>query len=158
MPRGGRRDGAPGKSYSNRKDLNGAPSMPNVAPGQTYGARAEQQAAQRAIPVGPPPRSATPAPPAPPAGGAGGAGGGLAALLGGGSGPMPGDIRLDAPSERPAEPVTAGMPMGAGPGVEALGPLGQAGSGEDVAMALRAAYEAYPSEDLRMILERLDLG
>lgn len=122
--------------------------MPNVASGQTYGRRAEQQAAQRALPVGPPPPSAAPAPMTAPA-----------AAPAAPMGPLPGSLTpLTAPTARPGEPVMAGVPMGAGPGVEALGALGQAGSEEDVVMALRAAYDAYPSEDLRLILERLDLS
>lgn len=41
---------------------------------------------------------------------------------GGGAPPAPADIiPLGAPSARPNEPVTAGAPMGAGPGLESLG-------------------------------------
>lgn len=72
--------------------------------------------------------------------------------------PLPGQITpLSAPSERPGEPLTAGMAMGAGPGAEA-NPFNAVGGADDAVMAIRAAYRAYPSEDLRMILERIDLG
>lgn len=135
--------------------------MAKAVPGQTYGKVAEQVAAQRAIPVAGSPQSPTPAPPAT----AGGAGGGLppalAAMMGGGGAPvpMPGEVtRLDAPSERPGEPITAGVPVGDGPGIEALGPMGMAGSPDDAILALRAAYSAYPSEELRAILELVDLA
>jgi len=58
---------------------------------------------------------------------------------------------------RPDEAITAGMDMGAGPGSEALGGLGQVGSPDDAVMGLRAAYAVYPSEELRAILEAIDL-
>lgn len=143
MPRGGKRTGTPGKSYSNRSDL----AVPmSAASGQAYGAKAEQMAAQRAIPIarpatdavpqGGPPSAAPAGPPGPPM-------------------PQPGQVTsLGAPSMRPDEPVTAGMPMGAGPGLEALGPL--ASGGEDVNMQLRAIYRQFPNEDLRRVLEAID--
>ena len=149
MPRGGRRQGAPGQSYGQRSDLN-APKIMSV-PGQTYGKQAEQVAAQRAIPMGPPPSASMP-PPAAPAPGAAAPGAGAPPPM-----PMPGGLTpLDAPSERPDEPVTAGMAMGAGAGAEA-NPFSAYGDADDAALALRQAYAAYPSEDLRAILERMDL-
>ena len=120
MPRGkgGSVQGAVGKAYPNRTDLN--PSAPvEVAPAQNYGERQQQQAAQRAIPVGPSPPAAAPGaepgaerqpglpqslPPAP-------AGG-------------PGVLPFLHPSNRPNEPVTAGLPTGPGPGPEALTGVG----------------------------------
>lgn len=61
---------------------------------------------------------------------------------------MPGGpgIHLMRPTERPGEPVTAGLPMGPGPGPEALGPLGQqamANQGQSVG-ALLANLAAAP--------------
>lgn len=126
-----------------------------AASGQQYGARAEQMAAQRAIPVAAPPAPST-APPAgaTPAGGA--VRSGMPAMLAG-LGPLPGQVvPLDAPSMRPGEPVTAGLPVGAGAGAEA-NPFSSVGSTDDVALALRGAYAAYPSPELRAILERIDL-
>lgn len=46
MPRGGRRTGTPGRSYSNRTDLTTA-----VAPSQHYGDRAQREAQQQAVPL-----------------------------------------------------------------------------------------------------------
>ena len=63
---------------------------------------------------------------------------------------------LDAPTQRPNEPVTAGLPVGAGPGLEA-NPFASIGSSDDAVIAIRAAYAAYPSEELRLILEGIDL-
>lgn len=88
MPRkgkGGPRSGNPGTAYTNRSDL-AADTQPVAVPtGQTYGEAGRQQAAMSAI-------------------GIPDVQGQLAA--------MPG---LTDPSQRPEEPLTAGMPMGPGP-------------------------------------------
>jgi hypothetical protein len=102
MPRGGRRDGTPGRAYGNRSDLNGPkpPGMPlpvQAASGQAYGARKQQEDAQRAIPMASAPGMSQPA-------------------------MSPEQIpSLTDPTTRPNEPVTAGLPVGPGPGPEALG-------------------------------------
>ena len=88
MPRkspGGMRQGAPGKAYSNRKDLNATAKQPiRSAPNQQYGARTAQEEAQKVIPL---PET-----------------------------PQPGSFgQLTRPTERPNEPVTAGIPIGPGP-------------------------------------------
>lgn len=70
---------------------------PTAAPGQQYGKAKEQIEAQKVVPL--------PAQPAVPA---------------------PGAMPFDRGSERPNEPVTAGLPVGSGPGPEALGPMGEA--------------------------------
>jgi hypothetical protein len=56
--------------------------------------------------------------------------------------PPPGSIpSLTAPTERPGEPVTAGLPVGPGPGPEALGaPAPQS----DALFDLRALARQYP--------------
>lgn len=78
MPRGGKRQGTPGKAYANRTDM-----------GMNYDQSAGSAAAggmQPAAPSGPPP-------------------------------PTPDDSpNLSAPTAYPDEPVTAGLPIGAGPG------------------------------------------
>ena len=107
MPRTGKsgsRQGTPGTSYSNRTDLN----MPiSTVPNQGYGEAAQQRAAQGAIPMaGSPVATAPPAAAAPQAG------------------PMaqpqqdvtpmarPGSLPHLEPTQRPNEPVTAGLPFG----------------------------------------------
>ena len=124
MPRGrgGVVQGTPGNAHPNRTDLMGAVPVA-VAPGQEYGKRAEQQAAQSVIPVAAPPVGAptsptppqgaptgapTPQPITPPGIGKGNAGLGL----------------WTHPSERPNEPITAGLATGAGPGPEVLTGVG----------------------------------
>lgn len=97
MPRGGARQGTPGRAYGNRSDLNGPkpPGTPlpvTAAAGQPYGARKAQEDAQRAVPMA----------------------AGLPA-------PAPTQVpSLAEPSSRPDEPVTSGLPMGPGAGPEAL--------------------------------------
>lgn len=148
MPRGGRRTGTPGKTYTNRADLNTnrGPVPMMAATGQAYGQRAEQMAAQRAMPVAAPPAPAMappPAPAGPPAGGA------LAP-----SGPMPGELGFADPSGRPGEPVTAGVPVGPGPsGVDQ--PVGM---DSPLRLRLGAMYQAFPTEELRSLIEQLDEG
>lgn len=98
MARGGRRAGKPGVAYQNRSDLNGSKiPLPTTAPSAQYGEGAKLQAAQAAVPMGPSPVANIP------------------------QGPLPGAAGpLNRPSERPDEPITAGLPTGAGPGPESL--------------------------------------
>lgn len=97
---GGRRQGQAGTAYANRSDLNG-PVPIRTAPGQPYGSAKQQEAAQQITPMGPPTTASGPAAP-------------VAAAVPGGLTP------LNAPSQRPNEPITSGLPMGAGPGPEVL--------------------------------------
>lgn len=119
--RGGQRAGTPGKSYSNRTDLN------QPASADVYGDRKASQERMEAVPLqraAPPTTGVQQQPPAAP-------------------------LPLNRPSDRPMEPVTAGLPTGPGPGPEALG-LGQ----DDFLTVLRAAYEVAPSPELlRLILD-----
>lgn len=57
---------------------------------------------------------------------------------------------LDAPTMRPDEPVTHGLPSGPGAGPEVL----DLDEGDEVLTALRAAYDAFPTtEMLRLLLD-----
>ena len=123
-PRGGRRQGKPGGLYPNRSDLRNVKPPMQAAPGQGYGEAKAQMDAQRAVPVAPPPP------------------------------PQPADLPpLTRPSERPNEPVTAGLPIGPGPGPEVLTRFD-----DGPATMLRAAYARFPSEELRELIEELDGG
>lgn len=143
MPRtfdhGGVRQGAQGKTYSNRTDLNGSSTQPiRTAPSQQYGQGVQQIQAQQAIPL---PNSQV-MPPQP-----------LASSLS--SGPLPGELpSLNAPTARPGEPVTHGSSSGPGGGPEALTPMG--GLGQDVGSVIRSLYSRYPNSDLRDLLEVFD--
>ncbi len=130
---GGPRTGTPGSSYSNRTDLPGKPTQPvTVASGQQYGSRQAQVDAQRAVPL-----PAAAPPPAPQAAGTVTAG------------PI---TPLDAPTALPNQPVTHGLPVGAGAGPEVLGL-----EGSSVLDALRGIYAAFPDEDVRAMIEQLEI-
>lgn len=61
---------------------------------------------------------------------------------------------LHAPTTRPNEPVTAGLPIGAGPGTEALGHLGA--PNDQVLANLYTAYRVAPTEGLRALIEQTE--
>ena len=104
MPRGkgGERQGTPGTSYGNRTDLN----MPvSNVPNQEYGKAAMQQRAQQAVPMAQAPNVAASAPQAQQR-----------------PSVVPGSLPYIAPTQRPTEPITAGIDVGPGPGSEAISP------------------------------------
>lgn len=110
MPRGGSRTGTKGTAYQNRSDLQanaGKPLPIKTPPSTQYGSSAASVRSQQAVPMAPqsgPPPVAAPAP-------TGAAPGALA----------PGSFGdLLRPTENPDEPVTAGLPVGPGPGPEVL--------------------------------------
>lgn len=135
MPRGGRRSGKPGKSYPNRTDLPTAPDPgAGTFKGQPYGAATAQAQVQGATPPG----GGQGAPPA----------------TAGPPGPVPGSLgEFSRPTERPGEPVTAGLDIGAGPGPEALG---MTKTTDPVALQLRALYQKYPMQELAELLDEID--
>src|SRR5215204_3091863 len=96
MPRGGRRGRTPGEAYPNRSDLQTAQPISAVKD-QPYGQAGQQQKAQKTAPLaGAQAARVQPAPKAP---------------QGMGEPPLP----FNRPTERKGEPITAGVPMGAGP-------------------------------------------
>lgn len=142
MPRGGKRQGKPGASYSNRSDLN---QPVRTAPSRHYGAAKEQAQAQKALPLpqapGPPAAApaAAPGPPAP-------------APSSGALPPDPG--LLSGPTSRPHEPITSGLPVGAGPGPSALG---AGNTPDDQLLAnLYRAFQLAPSEGLRALIDQTE--
>jgi hypothetical protein len=65
---------------------------------------------------------------------------------------MPGTLgALDRPTERPGEPLTAGLPSGPGPGPEALAGVGI--GGDALELQLRALYQKYPMPEIARLLE-----
>ena len=60
-------------------------------------------------------------------------------------------VPMNAPTQRPDEPVTAGLPVGPGPGPEALGIM--QGGADDVVSFLQGVYAEAPNEDVRRLLE-----
>jgi hypothetical protein len=64
---------------------------------------------------------------------------------------------LSAPTARPNEPVTAGLPMGAGPGPEAMTqPVGGMDGSDQVLANLYAAYRTAPTEGLRALIQQTE--
>lgn len=129
MPRarggqGGVRTGSPG-ARPNRTDIAAPRAVPNeVAPGQTYGAGAAETAAQRAVPVSQPPGPPTGAP-VPTSGAAGPDLPAAGQPFNPPPGQAPGELPWLHPTNRPHEPITAGLPVGAGGGPEILQGIGQ---------------------------------
>lgn len=116
MARGGRRQGTPGKGYSNRTDLltNRQPAGDSPFTAASGGVQAQAQ-----LPRGPQ--------------------------------VFPEDIpKLDDPTARPNEPVTAGLFSGPGPGPEAIGPTPP----DPITQELEAAYLLSPTPELRRVIDR----
>lgn len=59
---------------------------------------------------------------------------------------------LFEPTQRPDEPITAGMPFGDGSNYPTAMPV----QFDDTAAQIRAAYALYPNESLRMLLNALE--
>lgn len=149
---GGKRTGTPGKAYPQRSDLNKKPRggpQPAAAPsGLPYGQRQQLERAQNVIPL---PGGGGPAPQIPV-----GAGQAPAPVPTGAGGPAPGDatVPIGAPTLRPNEAVTTGLPMGPGAGPEAL-PLDP---GDDTALQIKALYQLFPSDAIGSLLELYENG
>lgn len=60
---------------------------------------------------------------------------------------------LTRPTERPDEPLTAGAPMGPGPGPDALPPPAPSTAADE----LRALFIQFPSPELRELIELADM-
>lgn len=135
------------QQYPNRSDLrNPAAKVPVMAaPGQTYGEAGKQMAAQKAVPMAAAPTDAqVPVTPA-----------------------APGSLGdLTRPTERPNEPLTAGVDFGPGPGSEALGlsnrtpltpDLGYGpGTRQDLIDQVRFVYSKFPNPAIFQLLMNLE--
>jgi hypothetical protein len=133
MPRGkgpgGPRQGTPGKGYSNRTDLasNMDMSKNTAASGGMTAPAPDPGVAQLGQP------EALPMPAV-------------------GADDIP---NLTDPTQRPDEPVMAGVPLGAGPGPEAMGPM-PPNPMDPTRQIVQALMDLAPSPDLARILNRLD--
>lgn len=131
------------EKYSNRTDLqNPAAKMAaTAAKGQTYGEAGKQIAAQKAVPMGASPSDVqTPQVTQAPT-------------------PMPGQITdLTGMTERPNEPLTAGMNFGPGPSAAMFGqPLNpEPGSNQALAEQVRAIAALYPNPSLLQLALELE--
>lgn len=125
------------KQYSNRTDLSNpaAKIAATAAKGQTYGEAGKQVAAQKAVPMGSAPTDVQAAQVQP--------------------SPVPGQVSdLLGPTERPNEPITAGMNFGDGPSSAVFGPSVRPspGSNQDLAEQLRAIASLYPNPALLQLV------
>lgn len=131
MPPGGARQGQPYRSYNNRTDLNSGTRTTGAGSADaTYGDGVNAETVRTATPN-------APRPPAP--------------TRGGGQGMVgPGAIGpLDAPTDRPDEPLTAGLPIGPGPGPAGMAALPELNPDIE---RLRALARIYPSRDLMRLI------
>lgn len=129
MPRGGKRQGTPGKGYTNRTDLS-----TNYMPGSAANGGVKPPA-QPAAP------QAAPTQPQVPAG---------LPLVGADQVPNIGD-----PTMRPNEPVTAGIGAGPGPGPEIIGPLPPSPA-DPIRQVLQAMMLVDPNADIVRLMNRLE--
>ncbi len=136
MPRGGKRNRTRGKTYTNRSDLNAQTQPVTAVPSRGYGDRATQEAAQGALPL-------------PQTGQVGQAGTPQDTHV------RPGEVTgLDAPTQRPSEPLSTGAPFGPGGGPEVLGPA----NFDEGTEALKALFQAHPeSPELAALVEEAGL-
>jgi len=95
--------------------------------GQTYGEASRQREAQRMVPTGPSPTGEVDLGP------------------------------LTRPTEAPSEPLTAGIPMGAGPGPESVPPIAAPpGSTQDLVLRVRAIASRFPNPALLQLVQDLE--
>jgi hypothetical protein len=119
-------------AYPNRTDLNNAMN-PKVAvqtaTGQTYGKATEQRNAQKAMPMGASPADARPQ-------------------------VTPGSLgAFGRPSDRPEEPITAGVDFGDGPNAVQAGIQLQPRTQDAVLDRLRTIYRNFPNEELADLID-----
>ena len=120
--------------YSNRTDLqNPAAKMAaTAAKGQAYGEAGAQIASQQAVPMGAPPTDMV------------------------SPGIAPGSMGgLSRPSERPAEPITAGADFGPGPTMAQAGIATTLPGFNDTLEELKVLFRQFPNDDLAALLSAL---
>jgi hypothetical protein len=120
--------------YSNRTDLqNPAAKMAaTAAKGQAYGEAGKQIAAQQAVPMGASPASMMP------------------------QGVAPGSMGgLTRPTERPAEPITAGADFGAGMNMAQAGITTTLPGFNDTLEELKVLFRQFPNDDLAGLLSAI---
>jgi hypothetical protein len=120
--------------YSNRTDLqNPAAKMAaTAAKGQAYGEAGAQIASQQAVPMGAPPTDMV------------------------SPGIAPGSMGgLTRPTERPAEPITAGADFGPGPNMAQAGIVTTLPGFNETLEELKVLFRQYPNDDLAGLISAL---
>lgn len=118
-------------AYANRTDLNNAMKKVarTAAPGQTYGEATKQIEAQKAMPMGASPADTRPAPTP----------GGLGAF--------------GRPTDRPDEPITAGVNFGDGMNAIQAGVNVPPRVEDPVLERLRVIYSSFPNDELADLID-----
>lgn len=118
-------------AYGNRTDLNSPAEKvaKTVVPGQTYGQGAAQMRAQEAVPMGQAPSEAAPR------------------VVPGAAG------AFDRPTDRPQEPITAGVNFGPGLNAAQAGVARPLRTEDPVLDRLQQLHDLYPNEDLADLLD-----
>lgn len=152
MPRARKPPRAPGgNAKAQRHDLVMPAQAPAAPTNMEYGSHNDSIAAQRALPV-----AGSPPPPAPggagPAAGPPGAGGGFAGALAAAMAHPASADALDAPTNRPDEPLSQGAPFGPGAGPEKLG---LPSAGEDIALKMHLLYQQYELPEIAELLTEM---
>lgn len=122
-------------AYGNRTDMNSPAEKiaKSAAPGQTYGKAAAQLRAQAAVPMA---RASSEAPAQAP------------------TGPVPGGLgELTRATERPQEPITAGVNFGPGMNAAQAGVNRPLRTEDPVLDRLQQLNDLYPNEDLADLLD-----
>lgn len=121
-------------AYSNRTDLNNAMNKKvavQTATGQTYGKASEQRRAQQAMPIGASPADVAPS-----------------------QGVAPGSLgAFNRPTERPTEPITAGVNFGDGPNAIQAGVNQPIRTEDPVLDRLKTIFEQFPNDELADLLD-----
>ena len=123
------------ENYPNRSDLRNPTTKVAraAAKGQAYGEAGKQLASQRVMPIAPSPTTVTPQNAAPRV--------------------APGQLGdFGRPTERPDEPVTAGMNFGAGPNSMEAGVPFVPGRNPAIE-ELKAIYRMFPNDDLADLID-----
>lgn len=118
-------------AYPNRTDLNNAFNKVarKAAPGQTYGEAAKQIEAQKAMPMGASPADARPS-------------------------VAPGSLgAFNRPSDRPEEPITAGVDFGAGMNSVQAGINNPPRVEDPVLERLKNIFRNYPNDELADLID-----
>jgi hypothetical protein len=125
--------------YPNRSDLRNPATRRVEFTGQTYGQGAAQQQAQDVVPAGSAEQDVRAQQ--------------IAAQ--GSPRPRPGAQPFGRASERPDEPITAGADFGPGPNAVGAGIRPKMIAKDSIELQLEALYRYYPTEGVRVLLDRM---
>jgi hypothetical protein len=121
--------------YPNRSDLRNPATKKVAFTGQTYGQASQQASSQQSVSPGSAPADVQ------------------AQQV---ARPVPGAQSLTRPTERPGEPITAGVDIGAGPNAMQAGLTKPIMPQDDTLARLRALYSMFPNDDLANMISKYE--